>query len=51
VGIDLICHEGRWLIIEANMKYGRKGFDERPETQGNPANETVGGRIVLRGVR
>ena len=26
VGIDLICHEGRWLVIEANMKYGRKGL-------------------------
>ncbi len=26
VGMDLIRHEGQWLIIEANMKYGRKGL-------------------------
>jgi len=26
VGLDLIPHEGQWLVIEANMKYGRKGF-------------------------
>ncbi len=26
VGIDLMRHEDRWLIIEANMKYGRKGL-------------------------
>ena len=26
VGIDLIRSEGQWLVIEANMKYGRKGL-------------------------
>ncbi len=26
VGIDLIHHNGRWYMIEANMKYGRKGL-------------------------
>ena len=26
VGIDLMPHGDRWLIIEANMKYGRKGL-------------------------
>ncbi len=26
VGLDLIQHEGRWYLIEANMKYGRKGL-------------------------
>jgi ribosomal protein S6--L-glutamate ligase len=26
VGLDLISHQGRWYIIEANMKYGRKGL-------------------------
>jgi len=26
VGIDLIPHKDQWLIIEANMKYGRKGL-------------------------
>jgi ribosomal protein S6--L-glutamate ligase len=26
VGLDLIHHGDRWLIIEANMKYGRKGL-------------------------
>ena len=26
VGIDLIRHDDQWLIIEANMKYGRKGL-------------------------
>ncbi len=26
VGIDIICHKGEWYIIEANMKYGRKGL-------------------------
>lgn len=26
VGIDLIHHKDEWLIIEANMKYGRKGL-------------------------
>jgi len=25
-GIDLIRHKDQWLIIEANMKYGRKGL-------------------------
>jgi ribosomal protein S6--L-glutamate ligase len=24
--MDLICCEGRWYVIEANMKYGRKGL-------------------------
>lgn len=26
VGIDLISNHGRWYVIEANMKYGRKGL-------------------------
>jgi len=26
VGLDLIGHRGKWYIIEANMKYGRKGL-------------------------
>jgi len=26
VGIDLIQHKGQWCLIEANMKYGRKGL-------------------------
>ncbi len=26
VGIDLIRHKDQWLVIEANMKYGRKGL-------------------------
>lgn len=26
VGLDLIPHDGRWYLIEANMKYGRKGL-------------------------
>lgn len=26
VGIDLRRHEGRWVVLEANMKYGREGF-------------------------
>ena len=26
VGIDLICSRGKWYVIEANMKYGRKGL-------------------------
>jgi ribosomal protein S6--L-glutamate ligase len=26
VGLDLIRHEGQWHLIEANMKYGRKGL-------------------------
>jgi ribosomal protein S6--L-glutamate ligase len=29
VGLDLIGSEGRWFIIEANMKYGRKGLRMR----------------------
>ena len=29
VGIDLILHKDEWLIIEANMKYGRKGLSIR----------------------
>jgi ribosomal protein S6--L-glutamate ligase len=27
VGLDLIKHEGTWYLIEANMKYGRKGLE------------------------
>ena len=26
VGVDLICSGARWSVIEANMKYGRKGL-------------------------
>lgn len=26
VGIDICYHEGRYVILEANMKYGREGF-------------------------
>ncbi|MBN2123240.1 MAG: RimK family alpha-L-glutamate ligase [Deltaproteobacteria bacterium] len=26
VGLDLIRHDGQWYLIEANMKYGRKGL-------------------------
>jgi ribosomal protein S6--L-glutamate ligase len=26
VGLDLIGHKGKWYLIEANMKYGRKGL-------------------------
>lgn len=26
VGIDICCHDGRYQILEANMKYGREGF-------------------------
>lgn len=26
VGIDILVHEGRYFVLEANMKYGRQGF-------------------------
>ena len=26
MGLDLIFYEGKWYVIEANMKYGRKGL-------------------------
>jgi ribosomal protein S6--L-glutamate ligase len=26
VGLDFIRHDGRWYLIEANMKYGRRGL-------------------------
>ena len=26
VGIDICCHNGCFVILEANMKYGREGF-------------------------
>ncbi len=26
VGLDICCHNGRYYVIEANMKYGRQGF-------------------------
>lgn len=29
VGLDFIQHDGRWYLIEANMKYGRKGLQMR----------------------
>ena len=29
VGLDLIQFEGKWYLIEANMKYGRKGLQMR----------------------
>lgn len=29
VGLDFIRHHGRWYLIEANMKYGRKGLSMR----------------------
>ncbi|MBW1721732.1 MAG: RimK family alpha-L-glutamate ligase [Deltaproteobacteria bacterium] len=29
VGLDLILHENRWYLIEANMKYGLKGAEKK----------------------
>ncbi len=26
VGMDICCHDGRYTILEANMKYGKEGF-------------------------
>lgn len=26
VGVDICRHDGRYYVIEANMKYGREGF-------------------------
>ena len=26
VGLDICCHEGRYILLEANMKYGKEGF-------------------------
>jgi ribosomal protein S6--L-glutamate ligase len=26
VGIDVICHDNRFYVLEANMKYGKEGF-------------------------
>lgn len=26
VGLDMMCVNGKWLLMEANMKYGRKGL-------------------------
>lgn len=26
VGIDICCHDGKYYVLEANMKYGREGF-------------------------
>lgn len=26
VGLDICCHDNRYLVLEANMKYGREGF-------------------------
>ena len=26
VGIDICCHQNRYLVLEANMKYGKEGF-------------------------
>jgi ribosomal protein S6--L-glutamate ligase len=26
VGLDICCHRGAFLVLEANMKYGREGF-------------------------
>lgn len=26
VGLDLLFHKGKWLLLEANMQYGREGF-------------------------
>jgi ribosomal protein S6--L-glutamate ligase len=26
VGIDICCHEGRFYVLEGNMKYGKEGF-------------------------
>lgn len=26
VGIDICCHDGRYYVLEANMKYGKEGF-------------------------
>jgi len=29
VGLDLIENKGKWYLIEANMKYGRKGLKKK----------------------
>jgi len=26
VGVDICEHRGRYLVLEANMKYGKEGF-------------------------
>lgn len=28
VGLDICCHSGRYYVLEANMKYGRQGFEK-----------------------
>ncbi len=29
VGLDFICHDNTWYLIEANMQYGREGFRQK----------------------
>lgn len=29
VGLDLLFHKGQWLLLEANMLYGREGFAQK----------------------
>jgi ribosomal protein S6--L-glutamate ligase len=42
VGLDLIEHDGRWHVIEANMKYGRKGL----KMKGLDLKEIIRGKLL-----
>ncbi|HEN21273.1 MAG TPA: RimK family alpha-L-glutamate ligase [Desulfobacteraceae bacterium] len=42
VGLDLIFFQGKWLVIEANMKYGRKGL----KLKGLDLKEIMRGKLL-----
>lgn len=42
VGLDLIQHQGKWYVIEANMKYGRKGLTMK----GLELKEVIRGKLL-----
>jgi ribosomal protein S6--L-glutamate ligase len=42
VGLDLIHHQGTWYVIEANMKYGRKGL----AMKGLDLKEIIRGKLL-----
>ena len=42
VGLDLIGHDGRWHVIEANMKYGREGL----AMKGLDVKELIRGKLL-----
>ena len=46
VGLDVCFCDGRWMVIEANMHYGRRGLTEAGFSLGRVFDELVEGGLI-----